>query len=46
VVKTILYERTIALGTSIEFRKELRSTEGLNLSLEVIAVDLGGGGRL
>ena len=35
VVKSILYEGTIALGTSME-----------DLSLEVIAVDLGGGRRL
>jgi len=27
VVKTILYKRTIALGTSIEYRKDLRRSE-------------------
>jgi len=27
VVKTILYKRTIALGTSIDFRKDLRTSE-------------------
>jgi len=27
VVKTILYKRTIALGTSINFRKDLRRSE-------------------
>ena len=27
VVKTILFERTIALGTSIDFRKDLRRSE-------------------
>jgi len=27
VVKTILYKRTIALGTSIDFRKDLRRSE-------------------
>jgi len=28
VVKTILYKRTIALGTSIDFRKDLRKPRG------------------
>ena len=27
VVKTILYKRTIALGTNIDFRKDLRRSE-------------------
>ena len=27
MVKTILYKRTIALGTSIDFRKDLRRSE-------------------
>jgi len=27
VVKTILYERTVAIGTSMDFRKDLRRTE-------------------
>ena len=27
MVKTILYKRTIALGTSIDFRKDLRKSE-------------------
>jgi len=41
VVKTILYKRTIALGTSTwyNFRKDLRRSE----PIVVIAVDLGGG---
>jgi len=39
VAKTILYKRTIALGTSIDFRKDLRE----DLSLQVIVVDLSGG---
>ena len=41
MVKTILYKRTIALGTSTwyNFRKDLRRSE----PIVVIAVDLGGG---
>jgi len=42
MVKTILYKITIALGTGIDFRKDLRRSE----PIEVIAVDLGGGRRL
>jgi len=37
VVKTILYKRTIALGTSIDFRKDLRRSEPRS--------DSGGSGR-
>jgi len=42
VVKTVLYKRTIALGTTIHFRKDLRRPEPRGN----IAVDLGGGRRL
>ena len=42
MVKTILYKITIALGTGIDFRKDLRRSE----PIEMIAVDLGGGRRL
>jgi len=42
VVKSILYEGTIALGTSIWTLGRICE----DLSLEVIAVDLGGGRRL
>jgi len=41
IIKSILYEGTIALDMGLDFRKGLE-----DLSLEVITVDLGGGRRL